>query len=81
MARIQGEGDYEAARRYRKRAEASVRSAHGRAVTRAVKAADTPRGLTDAEKKVRKRAKAGDQDARDATVMRKRVGTARSRSR
>lgn len=77
MPRIQGEGNYEAARRYRARAEGFVHSANERAVARAARAAGTPRGLTAAEKAARKPARHVEQDRRDAAVFKARAGTAR----
>lgn len=81
MGRVQGEGDYEAARRYRARAEGFVRSASGRGVARSARAAEAPAGLTPPERAARKRAKHGEQDKRDAAVFRKRGGTAHKRPR
>lgn len=81
MGRVQGEGDYDAARRYRARAEGFVRSASGRGVARSARAADAPKELTAPERAVRKRAKHAEQDRRDAAVFRQRSGTARKKSR
>lgn len=72
MPRVQGEGNYEAARRYRARAEGFVRSANERAISRAARAVNPPKGLSAAEKAVRKRAKHAEQDRRDAAVFKER---------
>lgn len=81
MGRVQGEGDYDAARRYRARAEGFVRSASGRAVARSARAAEASAGLTPPERAARKRARHVEQDGRDARVFRERAGTARKRQR
>lgn len=79
MPRVQGEGDYEAARRYRSRTEKFVSSADERAVSRAARAGATPKTLTPTEKTARKHAKRPEQDARDAAVFKRRSTGARKR--
>jgi hypothetical protein len=64
MAKVQGEGDYESARRYNSRTRQFVDSG---AASKA-----TPQGAVDegALRKAKSRAKKGEQDARDARVFR-----------
>jgi hypothetical protein len=65
MAKVQGEGDYESARRYNSRTKDFVKKAGAGATKR-------PTGGVDqgALRKAKSKAKAGDQDARDATILR-----------
>jgi hypothetical protein len=65
MNKVQGEGDYESARRYNKRARKFVASDAG-----ASKAAPTGGVDQGALRKAKSRAKKGEQDARDAGVFR-----------
>ena len=81
MAKVQGEGDYESARRYNTRASTFVKKA-GKA------AAKRPDGGVDqgALRKARSKAKSGRQDTRDAQVFRtleskRSKGGARARAR
>jgi hypothetical protein len=72
MGRVQGEGDYEAARRYRARARRFM-DQHG------AEAANPESGLPDggvdeeALREAKRHAKAGEQDAKDARVLAQRV--------
>jgi hypothetical protein len=72
MGRVQGEGDYEAARRYRARARRFMdqRGAEG-----ANPESGLPEGGIDenALREAKRHAKAGDQDAKDARVLTRRV--------
>ena len=72
MGKIQGEGDYESARRYNKHTEQSVKQGAGKTPTRVP---DNERQeLEQAERAGKKRAKQLDHDAKDADVMRQPVG-------
>ena len=68
--KVQGEGDYESARRYRKETERSVKEQQTKG-DKSIKddAQKTPDGLTAEEREGRSRAKAPDQDKRDAAYM------------
>jgi hypothetical protein len=80
MPKVQGEGDYESARRYRARTRKFMEKAGSGATKR-------PSGGVDrgALRKAKSKAKAGGQDARDAAVLRglesKRAKSSRSKSR
>jgi hypothetical protein len=65
MSKVQGEGDYESARRFNSRARRFVESGAA--------AKSAPGGAVDegALRKAKSRAKKGEQDARDARVFRK----------
>ena len=67
--KVQGEGDYESARRYRKATEESAReqARGGKPVKGDARAASDM--LTPAEREGRSRAKAPGQDKRDAAYM------------
>lgn len=63
MGKVQGEGDYESARRYRERTKRFMESGGAKAA---------PKGGVDKQalKKAKSRAKKGEQDSRDARVFR-----------
>jgi hypothetical protein len=66
MAKVQGEGDYESARRYNERTRSFVKKAGAKATKRATGGVDQA-----ALRKAKSKSKAGGQDARDATLLRK----------
>ena len=74
MGRVQGEGDYEAARRYRARAKRFVDQ-------RGAEAANPESGLPGGDggvdeqalREARRHAKAGDQDVKDARLLARKV--------
>jgi hypothetical protein len=72
MGRVQGEGDYDAARRYRARAQRFVDQRGAEAVN---PESGLPQGGIDEKAlgEAKRHAKAGDQDARDARVLVQRV--------
>ena len=74
MAKVQGEGDYESARRYNERTRAFVKKAGAKATSRATGGVDAA-----ALRKAKSKSKAGGQDARDATLLRK-LETKRAKS-
>jgi hypothetical protein len=80
MPKVQGEGDYESARRYNARTKKFMEKAGPAATQRATGGVD--RG---ALRKAKSKAKAGAQDARDAAILRsltgKRAKSAKSKSR
>lgn len=65
MPKIQGEGDYESARRYDKRTRDFVKKAGANATKRATGGVDQA-----ALRKAKSKSKGGGQDARDATLLR-----------
>jgi hypothetical protein len=65
MAKVQGEGDYESARRYNSRTKAFMKKAGAGATKRATGGVDQA-----ALRKAKSKSKAGGQDARDAAVLR-----------
>jgi hypothetical protein len=65
MPKIQGEGDYEAARRYDKRTKDFVKKAGASATKRASGGVDQA-----ALRKAKSKSKGGGQDARDAALLR-----------
>lgn len=65
MARVQGEGDYESARRYNARTRSFVKKAGKTATKRASGGVDT-----GALRKAKSKSKGGRQDARDADLLR-----------
>jgi hypothetical protein len=79
MGRVQGEGDYEAARRYRARTKRFIdqRGAEG-----ANPESGLPEGGVDekALQEAKRHAKAGDQDARDARLLTQRVRKGKKKS-
>jgi hypothetical protein len=68
MAKVQGEGDYESARRYNERTRTFVKKAGAKATKRATGSVDQ-----GALRKAKSKSKGGGQDARDATLLRKLV--------
>jgi|HubBroStandDraft_5_1064220.scaffolds.fasta_scaffold153185_2 hypothetical protein len=70
-SKIQGEGDYEAARRYDEKTREFVKKKQAAGESLAGSARDAQPGLTDAEKTALKHAKSGDEDKRDADILRK----------
>lgn len=64
MAKVQGEGDYESARRYNARTSRFVKKAGAKATQRATGGVDQ-----GALRKAKSKAKAGGQDARDAAIL------------
>lgn len=72
MGRVQGEGDYAAARRYRARTR---RFMEQRGAEAANPESGLPQGGVDekALREAKRHAKAGDQDAKDARVIGRRV--------
>jgi len=66
MAKIQGEGDYEAARRYNAGTRKFVKKAGKAATKRATGGVDQA-----ALRKAKSKAKSGSEDVRDAAIMRK----------
>jgi hypothetical protein len=64
MAKVQGEGDYEAARRYNARTSRFVKKAGAKATQRASGGVDQ-----GALRKAKSKAKGGRQDARDAAIL------------
>jgi len=65
MPKVQGEGDYESARRYNTRTRSFMKKAGKSATRRATGGVDE-----GALRKAKSKAKAAGQDARDATVLR-----------
>jgi hypothetical protein len=65
MAKVQGEGDYESARRYNKGTRDFVKKAGAAATKRATGGVDQA-----ALRKAKSKSKGGGQDARDATILR-----------
>ena len=65
MAKVQGEGDYESARRYNTRTKAFMKKAGSSATKRATGGVDE-----GALRKAKSKSKGGKQDARDEAVMR-----------
>jgi len=67
----QGEGDYEAARRYDEKTREFVQKKQAAGEKLEGSAQDAQAELTDAEKTALKHAKSGGQDRRDADLLRK----------
>ena len=65
MAKVQGEGDYESARRYNTKTRSFVKKAGKTATKRATGGVDEA-----ALRKAKSKSKGGKQDARDATLLR-----------
>jgi hypothetical protein len=65
MAKVQGEGDYESARRYNAKTRSFVKKAGKKATKRATGGVDTA-----ALRKAKSKSKGGGQDARDAALLR-----------
>jgi hypothetical protein len=82
MAKVQGEGDYESARRYNAKTRSFVKKAGKTATRRATGGVDEA-----ALRKAKSKSKGGKQDVRDATLLRTlvarkaRKGGARTRAR
>jgi hypothetical protein len=80
MPKVQGEGDYESARRYNARTKKFMEKAGSGATKRATGGVDQ-----GALRKAKSKAKAGGQDARDAAILRglasKRAKSAKSKRR
>ena len=82
MAKVQGEGDYESARRYNSKTRSFVKKAGKTATKRAKGGVDE-----GALRKAKSKSKGGKQDARDAGLLRSlasrkaKKGTSRARAR
>ncbi|MGH8289314.1 MAG: hypothetical protein ACREV7_09845 [Steroidobacteraceae bacterium] len=70
-SKVQGEGDYESARRYDEETKRFVEEKTQGGKPLEGSASEASDELTPEEKKARARAKAGDQDQRDADALRK----------
>ncbi len=70
-SKIQGEGDYEAARRYDEKTREFVKKRQESGEPLEGSAKDAQPELTDAEKTALEHAKSGQQDKRDADLLRK----------
>lgn len=70
-SKIQGEGDYESARRYDEKTRRFVKKKQQRGESLEASGKDAVDELTGPEKKARSRAKSGEQDKRDADLLRK----------
>ena len=70
-SKIQGEGDYEAARRYDEKTREFVKKHEESGQPLEGSAKDAQPGLTEEEKTALKHAKSGEQDKRDADLLRK----------
>jgi len=70
-SKIQGEGDYESARRYDERTRKFVEDKQRAGEKLEGSAQEAQKELTDAEREALKHAKAGEQDKRDAETLRK----------
>jgi hypothetical protein len=69
-SKIQGEGDYESARRYDEKTKRFVDEKTKGGKTLEGNASEASDKLTPAEKEAQSRAKSGEQDKRDAEVLR-----------
>jgi hypothetical protein len=69
--KVQGEGDYESARRYNEETTKFVKDKAKKGESLAGSAKDAVDGLTPPEKEALKHAKSGGQDARDAELLKK----------
>jgi hypothetical protein len=69
--KVQGEGDYDAARRYNEETSKFVKDKAKKGESLKGSAKDAVDGLTAAEKDALKHAKSGGQDKRDADLLRK----------
>ena len=69
-SKVQGEGDYEAARRYNEKAREFVKEHEEAGEDLAGAAEEASAKLTEAEREALKHAKSGSQDERDAEVLR-----------
>jgi hypothetical protein len=70
-SKVQGEGDYEAARRYNKETRKFVKGRQDAGEKMAGSAKDAVDELTPPEREALKHAKHGEQDKRDAELLRK----------
>ena len=69
---VQGEGDYEAARRYNEKTRKFVKDKETAGEELTASADEASADLTQAEREALKHAKHGEQDQRDAELLRKR---------
>lgn len=70
-SKIQGEGDYESARRYDEKTRKFIEKKQAAGEELQGSAKEATAELTDAEKEALRHAKRGDQDRRDAEALRK----------
>ncbi len=70
-SKIQGEGDYESARRYDEKTRKFVKDKQAAGEEMKGSAQEASAELTDAEKEALRHAKRGDEDRRDADALRK----------
>jgi hypothetical protein len=70
--KVQGEGDYESARRYNEKAREFVKDKERKGEKLEGSADEAQDQLTPAEREALERAKHGEQDQRDAELLRKR---------
>lgn len=70
--KVQGEGDYESARRYNEKTREFVEEKQAQGEDFAAEAAEASDELTPAEREALKHAKHGEQDQRDADLLRNR---------
>ena len=70
--KVQGEGDYESARRYNEKTREFVRDKQAAGEALEASAAEASDELTAEEREVLKHAKHGEQDKRDAELLRNR---------
>lgn len=70
-SKIQGEGDYESARRYDEKTRKFVKDKQAAGEEMKGSAQEASAELTDAEKEALRHAKRGDEDRRDAEALRK----------
>jgi hypothetical protein len=69
--KVQGEGDYESAREYNEKTREFVKEKQARGEKLEGSAAEAQDELTPAEQEALKHAKHGEQDKRDAEILRK----------
>jgi hypothetical protein len=70
-SKIQGEGDYESAKRYDEETRKFVEEKRARGEKMQGSAKDAQPGLTESEREALRHAKSGEEDRRDADQMRK----------
>jgi hypothetical protein len=70
--KVQGEGDYESARRYNEKTREFVKDKEAAGKDFEASAEDASDELTPAEREVLRHARRGDQDVRDAELLRRR---------
>lgn len=68
--KVQGEGDYESARKYNEKTREFVKDQQDKGAELQGSAAEAQEGLTAAEQEALARAKHGEQDKRDAKLLR-----------